>query len=93
MARYDSILDTIGNTPLVRLNKLAPAGVIDRAARPVEHHHPLVLPHRALAGGVVAPHLQLDQAPGDGAEPHARQRQQDDRSSPAHGTSSPYNTV
>jgi len=27
MARYDSILDTIGNTPLVRLNKLAPAGV------------------------------------------------------------------
>ena len=27
MARYDNILDTIGNTPLVRLNKLAPAGV------------------------------------------------------------------
>ena len=27
MARYDNILDTIGNTPLVRLNKLAPEGV------------------------------------------------------------------
>jgi cysteine synthase A len=27
MARYDNILDTIGNTPLVRLNKLAPADV------------------------------------------------------------------
>jgi cysteine synthase A len=27
MARYDNILDTIGNTPLVRLNKLAPDGV------------------------------------------------------------------
>jgi len=26
MARYDNILQTIGNTPLVRLNKLAPAG-------------------------------------------------------------------
>jgi cysteine synthase A len=27
MARYDNILDTIGKTPLVRINKLAPAGV------------------------------------------------------------------
>jgi cysteine synthase A len=27
MARYDNILDTIGNTPLVRLEKLAPSGV------------------------------------------------------------------
>jgi cysteine synthase A len=27
MARYDSILDTIGNTPLVKLQKLAPADV------------------------------------------------------------------
>lgn len=27
MARHDNILDTIGNTPLVRLNKLAPDGV------------------------------------------------------------------
>jgi cysteine synthase A len=27
MARYETILDTIGNTPLVRLQKLAPAGV------------------------------------------------------------------
>jgi cysteine synthase A len=27
MARYDNILDTIGNTPLIRLNKLAPEGV------------------------------------------------------------------
>ena len=27
MARYDNILETIGNTPLVRLNRLAPAGV------------------------------------------------------------------
>ncbi len=27
MARYDNIVETIGNTPLVRLNRLAPAGV------------------------------------------------------------------
>jgi cysteine synthase len=27
MARYDNILDTIGNTPLVKLRKLAPSGV------------------------------------------------------------------
>src|SRR3954469_8875369 len=27
MARYDNILETIGNTPIVRLNRLAPAGV------------------------------------------------------------------
>ena len=27
MARYDSILDTIGNTPLVKLHKLAPEGI------------------------------------------------------------------
>jgi len=27
MARYDNILDTIGNTPLVKLNRLAPPGV------------------------------------------------------------------
>ncbi|MGD8832819.1 MAG: PLP-dependent cysteine synthase family protein, partial [Pseudomonadales bacterium] len=27
MARYDNILDTIGHTPLVKLNRLAPAGV------------------------------------------------------------------
>ena len=27
MARYDSVLDTIGNTPLVRLHRLAPEGV------------------------------------------------------------------
>ena len=27
MARYDNILETTGNTPLVRINKLAPAGI------------------------------------------------------------------
>ena len=27
MARYQNILETIGNTPVVRLNKLAPPGV------------------------------------------------------------------
>ena len=27
MARYETILETIGNTPLVRLNRLAPPGV------------------------------------------------------------------
>ena len=27
MARYDNILQTIGKTPIVRLNKLAPPGV------------------------------------------------------------------
>jgi cysteine synthase A len=27
MAIYNSILDTIGNTPVVKLNRLAPAGV------------------------------------------------------------------
>ncbi|HVF15483.1 MAG TPA: pyridoxal-phosphate dependent enzyme, partial [Steroidobacteraceae bacterium] len=27
MSRYENILETIGNTPLVKLNRLAPAGV------------------------------------------------------------------
>ena len=27
MARYDSILGTVGDTPVVRINRLAPAGV------------------------------------------------------------------
>ena len=27
MSRYNNILETIGNTPLVKLNKLAPEGV------------------------------------------------------------------
>ena len=27
MSRFDNILDTIGNTPVVRIGKLAPAGV------------------------------------------------------------------
>jgi cysteine synthase A len=27
MARYDSVLETIGNTPLIRLSRLAPPGV------------------------------------------------------------------
>lgn len=27
MAKYDNILDTIGNTPLIKLNRLAPAGI------------------------------------------------------------------
>ena len=57
MARYDNILDTIGNTPLVKLHKLAPAGinlyvkvesfnplgsVKDRMARAVIEHGELV---------------------------------------------------
>ncbi len=39
MARYDNILDTIGRTPLVRLNRLAPAGVSVYAK--VESFNPL----------------------------------------------------
>ncbi|RLA52263.1 MAG: cysteine synthase, partial [Gammaproteobacteria bacterium] len=27
MAKYDNILGTIGNTPVVRINKLAPTGI------------------------------------------------------------------
>ena len=27
MARYESILGTVGNTPVVRINRLAPPGV------------------------------------------------------------------
>ena len=27
MAIYDSVLDTIGDTPIIRINKLAPEGV------------------------------------------------------------------
>ena len=27
MARFQSILDTIGNTPTVKINRLAPAGI------------------------------------------------------------------
>ena len=39
MARYDNILDTIGNTPLVRLAKLAPPGV--RVFAKLESFNPL----------------------------------------------------
>jgi len=39
MARYDNILQTVGNTPLVRLNKLAPAGT--RVWAKVESFNPL----------------------------------------------------
>jgi len=39
MARYDNILDTIGNTPLVRLHKLAPPGV--RVFAKLESFNPL----------------------------------------------------
>jgi len=34
MGRFQSILGTVGNTPVVRINRLAPAGVEAGAARP-----------------------------------------------------------
>ena len=43
MARFQNILETIGNTPVVKLNKLAPPGVnttsIDREASHVRAQH------------------------------------------------------
>ncbi len=62
MARYDSILDTIGNTPLVRLGKLAPEGV--NLYVKVESHNPMgsvkdrmarAIIERAEQSGALAP--------------------------------------
>jgi cysteine synthase len=51
MTRYASILDTIGNTPVVRINKLAPAG-IDLFVK-VEAFNPLGSVKDRLALGVI----------------------------------------
>ena len=51
MARYDNILDTIGHTPLVRLNKLAPAGV--NLYVKVESFNPMGSVKDRLALGVI----------------------------------------
>jgi len=51
MARYDSILGTVGNTPVVRINKLAPAGV--NLFVKVEAFNPLGSVKDRLALGVI----------------------------------------
>src|SRR5450432_4237636 len=51
MTRFASILDTIGNTPVVRINKLAPAG-IDLFVK-VEAFNPLGSVKDRLALGVI----------------------------------------
>ena len=51
MARYDNILETIGNTPLVRLNKLAPPGV--NVYVKVESFNPMGSVKDRLALGVI----------------------------------------
>src|SRR5665647_2096265 len=51
MTRYSSILDTIGNTPVVRINKLAPAGV-DLFVK-VEAFNPMGSVKDRLALGVI----------------------------------------
>src|SRR3954453_18276457 len=51
MAKFDSILGTIGNTPVVRINKLAPAG-IDLYAK-IEAFNPLGSVKDRLALGVI----------------------------------------
>jgi cysteine synthase A len=51
MARYDSILETVGNTPVVRINRLAPAGV--NLFVKVEAFNPLGSVKDRLALGVI----------------------------------------
>lgn len=51
MTRYSSILDTVGNTPVVKINKLAPAG-IDLYVK-VEAFNPLGSVKDRLALGVI----------------------------------------
>ncbi|MDP3859332.1 MAG: cysteine synthase A [Stagnimonas sp.] len=51
MARYDNILETIGNTPVVRINRLAPAGV--NLFVKVEAFNPLGSVKDRLALGVI----------------------------------------
>src|ERR1700755_1519354 len=51
MARYDSILGTIGNTPVVRINRLAPEGVNVWAK--VEAFNPLGSVKDRLALGII----------------------------------------
>ncbi len=51
MARYESILDTVGNTPVVRINRLAPPGV--NLFVKVEAFNPLGSVKDRLALGVI----------------------------------------
>jgi cysteine synthase len=51
MARYDSILGTVGNTPVVRINRMAPAGV--NLFVKVEAFNPLGSVKDRLALGVI----------------------------------------
>src|SRR6185312_9638168 len=51
MARHDSILGTVGNTPVVRINKLAPQGV--NLYVKVEAFNPLGSVKDRLALGVI----------------------------------------
>ena len=51
MARFRSILETIGNTPVVRINKLAPPGVNLYAK--IEAFNPLGSVKDRLALGVI----------------------------------------
>ena len=51
MARYENILGTIGNTPVVRINRLAPAGVNLYAK--IEAFNPLGSVKDRLALGVI----------------------------------------
>src|SRR5688500_18636511 len=51
MTRYSSILETVGNTPVVRINKLAPAGV-DLFVK-IEAFNPLGSVKDRLALGVI----------------------------------------
>src|SRR5436305_14152906 len=51
MAKFDSILGTVGNTPVVRINKLAPAGV--NLYVKIEAFNPLGSVKDRLALGVI----------------------------------------
>ena len=52
MARYDSILDAVGNTPVVRVDKLAPNGA--QLYVKVEAFNPMSSVKDRLALGVIA---------------------------------------
>ena len=81
MARYASILETVGNTPVVRINRLAPAGV--NLFVKIEAFNPLGSVKDRLALGVIeaAEKSRRAEARPDGGRGDQRQH----RHRPGHG--------
>src|SRR6201992_116216 len=63
MAKFQNILETIGNTPIVRINKLAPAGV--NVFVKIEAFNPLgSVKDRLALGGIEAAEKSGELKPG-----------------------------